>query len=203
MVHLIPDNISKILSLFLIVYLIYYTVSFRQVCVTGCGRRCYNLPSFLGGKSCQSQKVLKNRIWNQPSMLSKIGEVTVRKCAASRTVYGKLQLNYHRHYQYPINTICENLGLNWGALKKKIDQLSLSLSANANHPVKPQKQPSFVELKLNSQEPAQAPSLLLNHSPRCAIELTKPDGTVMKIFASNDTPLNLLELFKTFLGNSK
>ncbi len=105
--------------------------------------------------------------------------------------------------QYPINTICENLGLNWGALKKKIDQLSLSLSANANHPVKPQKQPSFVELKLNSQEPAQAPSLLLNHSPRCAIELTKPDGTVMKIFASNDTPLNLLELFKTFLGNSK
>jgi hypothetical protein len=24
--------------------------------------------------------------------------------------------------QYPISTICENLGLNWGALKKKIDQ---------------------------------------------------------------------------------
>jgi hypothetical protein len=104
--------------------------------------------------------------------------------------------------QYPISTICENLGLNWGALKKKIDHLSLSLSANANHPVKPPKQPSFVELKLNSPEPA--PSLLLNHSPspRCAIELTKPDGTVMKIFASNDAPLNLLELFKTFLGNS-
>jgi hypothetical protein len=100
--------------------------------------------------------------------------------------------------QYPINTICENLGLNWGALKKKIDQLSLS--SNATHPVKPRKQPSFVELKLNSQE--QTPSLLLNHSPspRCAIELTKPDGTVMKIFASNDAPLNLLELFKTFLG---
>lgn len=99
--------------------------------------------------------------------------------------------------QYPINTICGNLGLNWGVLKKKIDQLSLS--ANVNHPFKPQKQPSFVELKLNSQ--GKAPSLLLNHPPRCAIELTKPDGTVMKIFASNDAPLNLLELFKIFLGN--
>ena len=103
--------------------------------------------------------------------------------------------------QFPINTICKNLGLNWGALKKKIDHLSFS--ANANHPVKPPKQPSFVELKLNNQEVT--PSLLLNHSPssRCAIELTKPDGTVMKIFASNDDPLNLLELFKTFLGNSQ
>ncbi len=102
--------------------------------------------------------------------------------------------------QYPINTICENLGLNWGALKKKIDQLSLS--ADTSHPVKSRKQPSFVELKLNSQE--MAPSLFLNDSPssspRCAIELTKPDGTVMKIFASNDAPLNLLELFQTFLG---
>jgi hypothetical protein len=105
--------------------------------------------------------------------------------------------------QYPISTICRNLGLNWGALKKKVDHLSLSLSANANHAVKPPKQPSFVELKLNSQE--LAPSLLLNHPPRCTIELTKPDGTVMKIFASNDadSPLNLLELFKTFLGNSE
>ena len=108
--------------------------------------------------------------------------------------------------QYPISTICRNLGLNWGALKKKIDHFSLAFSANANHSVKPQKQPSFVELKLNNQE--QSPSLLLNHSPspspspspRCAIELTKPDGTVMKIFASSDAPLNLLELFKTFLG---
>jgi hypothetical protein len=102
--------------------------------------------------------------------------------------------------QYPISTICRNLGLNWGALKKKIDHLALS--ANANHSVKPQKQVSFVELKLNHQE--QSPSLLLNHSPshspRCAIELTKADGTVMKIFASSDPPLNLLELFKTFLG---
>jgi hypothetical protein len=101
---------------------------------------------------------------------------------------------------YPINTICENLGLNWGALKKKIDHLSLS--ANANHAVKPQKQPSFVELKLNSQE--QPPSLLLNQSasPHCAIELTRPDGTVMKIFSSSsdDAPLDILELCKTFLG---
>lgn len=105
--------------------------------------------------------------------------------------------------RYPINKICKNLGLNWGDLKKKIDQLSLSTNANANHPVNPQTQPSFVELKLNSRE--LAPSLFLNDFPsrRCAIELTKPDGTVMKIFASNDAPVNLLELFKTFLGNSE
>ena len=109
--------------------------------------------------------------------------------------------------QYPISTICRNLGLNWGALKKKIDHLSLSLSAHANHAVKSQKQPSFVELKLNSQE--QAPSLLLNQSapPHCAIELTRPDGTVMKIFSSSsdDTPLNLdiLGLCKTFLGSQQ
>jgi hypothetical protein len=99
---------------------------------------------------------------------------------------------------YPINTICKNLGLNWGTLKKKIDQFN----AHANHPVKSQKQASFVELKLNSLE--LTPSLYLNDSasssPRCAIELTKPDGTVMKIFASHDSPLNLLGLFKTFLG---
>ncbi len=105
--------------------------------------------------------------------------------------------------RYPINKICKNLGLNWGALKKKIDHFSLS--TNSNHPVIPPHQHSFVEFKLNSQE--LAPSLFLNDSPsrRCAIELTKADGTVMKIFASNDTdsPLNLLELFKTFLGNSK
>ncbi len=105
--------------------------------------------------------------------------------------------------QYPINTICKNLGLNWGDLKKKIDHLSLS--ANTNHAVKPQKQPSFVELKLNSQE--QIPSLLFNQSaspsPHCAVELTRPDGTVMKIFSSssNEVPLDMLELCKTFLGS--
>jgi hypothetical protein len=108
-------------------------------------------------------------------------------------------------HRYPINIICKNLGLNWGDFKKKIDRLSLS--ANANHPVtvRPPKQSSFVELKLNSQEPA--PSLFLNDSPSsspcCAIELTKPDGTVMKIFASHDSPLNLLELFKIFLGTGR
>jgi hypothetical protein len=106
--------------------------------------------------------------------------------------------------QYPISTICRNLGLNWGALKKKIDHLSLS--THANHAVKAPKQPSFVELKLNNQERNQPPSLLLNQStsPHCAIELTRPDGTVMKIFSSSsdDTPLNLdiLGLCKTFLG---
>lgn len=105
---------------------------------------------------------------------------------------------------YPINTICKYLGLNWGTLKKKIDQLTLSSNANSNHLVKPPKRPPFVELKLDSQE--LTPSLFLNdsasYSSRCAIELMKPDGTVMKIFVSNDAPSNLilLELFKTFLG---
>ncbi len=138
-------------------------------------------------------------------MLSKIGEVAVRKCAAYRIVYGKLQLSCHRHYRYPIRTICENLSLNWGTLKKKIDHLSFSLSAHANHAVKPPKQSSFVELKLNSQE--LTPSLLLNQSasPHCAIELTRPDGTVMKIFSSSseDTPLDILGLCKTFLGSQQ
>lgn len=107
--------------------------------------------------------------------------------------------------QYPIGTICHNLGLNWGVLKKKIDQFSLS--PNANHPVNCSKQPSFVELTLKS--PEFSPSLFLNDStsssssPRCAIELTKPDGTVMKIFASNDASINLLELFQTFLGTGR
>ena len=105
--------------------------------------------------------------------------------------------------QYPISTICENLGLNWGTLKKKIDHLSLS--THGNHPVKPQKPPSFVELKLDSQERNQTPSLLLNQcaSPHCAIELTKPDGSVMKIFSSSskDAPLDILEFCKTFLGS--
>jgi hypothetical protein len=111
---------------------------------------------------------------------------------------------------YPINIICENLGLSWGALKKKIDQLSLSeLSAQTNRPVKLPGSPTFIELKLNNHDKEEevgelksGPSLLLGHSPspRCALELTKPDGTVMKIFASNEAPLDLLELFKTFLG---
>ena len=105
--------------------------------------------------------------------------------------------------QYPINTICNNLGLNWGTLKKKIDHFSLS--ANTDHPVTPLKQPSFVELKLNSQELAS--SFFSNDpasaSPRCVVELTKPDGTVMKIFSSNDSPINLLELFQTFLGTGR
>ena len=54
--------------------------------------------------------------------------------------------------QFPINTICNNLGLNWGALKKKIDHYSFSLSTNSNQPLTPPKQSSFVELKLNSQD---------------------------------------------------
>jgi hypothetical protein len=117
----------------------------------------------------------------------------------------KMAANLSTNHHYQLNIICNNLGLNWGDLKKKIDQLSLS--ANTNHPVKPQKQSSFVELKLNSQE--QPPSLLLNQStsPHCAIELTRPDGTVMKIFSSSsdDASLNLdiLELCKTFLGSQQ
>lgn len=111
--------------------------------------------------------------------------------------------------RYPISTICENLGLNWGALKRKIDQLTLSeLSAKANRPVKHRNSPTFIELKLNNREKEEqagelkhSPSLFLGHSPlpRCALELTRPDGTVMKVFASTETPLDLLELFKTFL----
>jgi hypothetical protein len=123
----------------------------------------------------------------------------------------EIAANLSIHCHYPINLICKNLGLNWGTLKKKIDQLS----ANVNHPVKPQNHqyksdPSFIELKLNHQGQSPIPySFLLNqsthsspcnHSPRCAIELTKPDGTVMKIFASTDAPVNPLEFFKTFLG---
>jgi len=104
--------------------------------------------------------------------------------------------NLSTQYHYPLNRICKNLGLNWGDLKKKITQLS------SNHPVLPQKPPSFLELKLDSQEP-----LLFNQSPspRCAVELTRPDGTVMKIFSSssNDAPVNILELCKTFLGGQQ
>jgi hypothetical protein len=112
--------------------------------------------------------------------------------------------------QYPINIICKNLGLNWGALKKKIDQLSLSdRSAKSNRTAPPPNSPRFIELKLKNHDKENeavelnpGPSLLLGYSPspRCALELTKPDGTVMKIFASNESPLDLLELFKTFLA---
>jgi hypothetical protein len=117
----------------------------------------------------------------------------------------KMAANLSTNHHYPLNIICNNLGLNWGDLKKKIDQLSLS--THANHAVKPQKQPSFVELKLNNQERNQTPSFLLNQStsPHCTIELTRPDGSVMKIFSSSseDALLNLdiLELCKTFLGS--
>ncbi|MGD2088318.1 MAG: hypothetical protein PVH61_19220, partial [Candidatus Aminicenantes bacterium] len=37
--------------------------------------------------------------------------------------------------QYPISTICEKLGLNWGTLKKKINHYSLS--SQTTHPVQP------------------------------------------------------------------
>jgi len=109
----------------------------------------------------------------------------------------EIAVSLSTNHRYPLNTICKNLGLNWGDLRKKIDQLS----TNANHAVKPLKHPSFVELKLDSQE--QPRSLLLNQSvsPHCAVELTRPDGTVMKIFSSDDVPLNILELCKTFLGS--
>ena len=115
----------------------------------------------------------------------------------------QIAANLSTQYHYPLNTICKKLGLNWGDLKKKITQLS------SNHPTFAQSQKSpcpnpFIELKLNNQEP----SFLLNHpphSPRCAVELTRPDGTVMKIFASDGerTPLNLMELCKTFLGDMR
>jgi len=107
----------------------------------------------------------------------------------------QIAANLSTQYHYPLSTICKELGLNWGDLKKKLTQLS------SNHAVQPQKPPSFIELKLNNQEPP----FLLNHSPHYApcVELTKPDGTVMKIFASDETPLNLMELCKTFLGDMR
>jgi hypothetical protein len=117
----------------------------------------------------------------------------------------QIAANLSTQYHYPLNTICKKLGLNWGDLKKKITQLS------SNHPVNPQKSPSFVELKLDSQEQMQPASFLFNHSssripspsPHCAVELTRSDGTGMKIFysPSNDAPLDILELCKAFLGN--
>ena len=101
--------------------------------------------------------------------------------------------------RYPVDTIRKNLGLNWGDLKKKIDQLSVnhSIKSSDRHPNPSSTLPSFVELKLSSQEP----SSFLNPCSRttCAIELTKPDGTMMKILAPDNAPLNLLELCKTFL----
>lgn len=118
----------------------------------------------------------------------------------------QIAVNLSTQYQYPINTICKNLGLNWGDLKEKIIQLSSKPAITAESPQKPA---SFLELKFDSQEQMQPPSFLFNHSPspsslgHCAVELTRPDGTGMKIFypPSNDAPLNILELCKTFLGS--
>lgn len=103
--------------------------------------------------------------------------------------------------RYPVDTIRKNLGLNWGDLKKKIDELSVndSIKPPDRHANPSSTSPSFVELKLSSQEP----SSYLNPCPRCAIELTKPDGTMMKILAPDNAPLNLLELCKTFLGTNE
>ena len=106
----------------------------------------------------------------------------------------QIAANLSTQYHYPLNTICKKLGLNWGDLKEKITQLS------SNHPVASPKSPSFLELKLDSQDRP----FLFNHSPspNCAVELTRPDGTGMKIFysPSNEAPLDILELCKTFLG---
>lgn len=113
----------------------------------------------------------------------------------------QIAVNLSTQYNYPTNTICKNLGLNWGDLKKKIIQLS------SNHRITPQKSPSFLELKLDSQGQMQPPPFPFNHSPspspHCAVELTRTDGTGMKIFysPSNDAPLDILELCKTFLGS--
>jgi len=114
----------------------------------------------------------------------------------------QIAVNLSTQYQYPINTICKNLGLNWGDLKEKVIQIS------SNHPITPQKSPSFLELKLDSQGQMQPPPFLFNHSPssspsvHCAVELTRADGTGIKIFysPSNGVPLDILELCKAFLG---
>ena len=124
----------------------------------------------------------------------------------------QIAANLSTQYHYPLGTICKQLGLNWGDLKKKISQLS------SNYPTAPQKSssspsspssPSFLELKLDSQEQIQPGSFLFNHSSsaspssHCAVELTRSDGTGMKIFysPSNDAPVDILELCKVFLGN--
>ena len=103
----------------------------------------------------------------------------------------KMAANLSNHY--PLSTISQNLGLNWGSLRKKIDQLS------SGPPSKVAEPPSFIELKLNGQKPLSP----LDHSAPCSVELLRPDGTVMRIFASNDTPLNTLELCKAFLNSDK
>lgn len=103
----------------------------------------------------------------------------------------EMAANLSNHY--PLNTICQNIGLNWGTLRKKIDQLCGNGSSRGIA------SPSFVELQLKGQE-ALFP---FAHSNDCAVELTRPDGTIMKIFASNEAPLNLLELCKAFLEKNK
>lgn len=103
----------------------------------------------------------------------------------------KMAANLSNHY--PVSTISRNLSLNWGTLRKKINQFSTDLPSNGGNP------PSFIELKLNGQQPLSP----LAHSSRCSVELVRPDGTVMRIFSSDDTALNLPELCKTFLKSEK
>ena len=113
-----------------------------------------------------------------------------KKCPIPEPLW-EMAVNLSR--RYPLNTICQTLGLNWGTLRKKIDQLSGNAQASVCESL------SFVELKLKGDD-LHSP---FAHSRNCAVELMRPDGVVMKIFASSDTPLNLSELCKTFLEKSK
>jgi len=103
----------------------------------------------------------------------------------------KMAANLSNHY--PLNKICRNLGLNWSDLRKKINQFSSNLQVESTECS------SFIELKLNGQNPP----LPYDHCARCSVELIRPDGTVMRIFSSSETPLNLLELYTTFLKNTR
>lgn len=113
-----------------------------------------------------------------------------KKCPIPEPLW-RMAVNLAKHYS--LNIICRNLGLNWGTLRKKIDQLSGNAQASVCESL------SFVELKLNGDD-LRSP---FAHSRNCAVELIRPDGVVMKIFASNDSPLNLSELYKTFLAKNK
>lgn len=92
---------------------------------------------------------------------------------------------------YPISTVCKNLCLSVVDLRKQMVGITPPPSLRPPNPA------SFIELKLNNPQP----SSLLSRSPGNAIELTRPDGTVMKIAISENTPLDILSLCKTFLGD--
>ena len=92
---------------------------------------------------------------------------------------------------YPISTVCKNLCLSVVDLRKHMGVI------NPPPSLRPPTPASFIELKLNNPQPSSP----LSRSQGSAIELTRPDGTIMKIAISANTPLDILSLCKTFLGD--